>query len=94
MTEPPGSKKTSPLRDPTLANGKKHSWEKGKYTFLALYWSDALKHAGSGQAVVTLKTDAQSIETHHSVPRVGIRIEKHAGSLENKTGETIRYVLT
>ncbi len=103
MTDPPSSKKGTTHKDPTLASGKKHTWEKGKYTWLALYWDDPIshvKHVGSGHAhthaTVTLKADAgeEASQTQYNVPMVGIPIKKRAGSLEHNTGETIRFVLT
>jgi hypothetical protein len=94
MADPAGNKKAAHLKEETLHHGKKIMWEKNRHTWLALYWADPIMHAGSGQATVTLKTDVATSPTHYNVPQVGIHIEKHAGSLENNTGETIRYILT
>lgn len=108
MTDPPGSKKATTPKVLTLATGKKHTWERGKHTWLAIYWDDPIshvkrvKHAGSGHAhthahaTVTLKADAgeEASQTHYSDMRVGIHIKKRAGTLENNTGETIRFRLT
>jgi hypothetical protein len=106
MTDPPGSKKATIHKHPTLASGKKHTWERGKHKWLAIYWDDPIshvkhvKHAGSGHAhahaTVTLKAEAgeEASQTQYSVPSVGIPIKKRAGSLEHNTDETIRFVLT
>lgn len=108
MKDPPGSKKATTHKHPTLATGKKHSWDRGKYTHLAIYWDDPIshvkhvKHAGSGHAdthahaTVTLKAHAgeEASQTHYREMKVGIHINKQAGTLENNTGETIRFHLT
>jgi hypothetical protein len=104
MTDPPGSKKATTPKEPTpLATGKKHSWDRGKYTWLAIYWDDPIshvKHAGSGHvhahATVTLKAEAgeEASQTQYKIPMVGIPIKKRAGTMEHNTGETIRFVLT
>lgn len=96
MADPPGSKKATTPNEHTLANGKRHSWDKGKHMWLAIYWDDPIRQRGGGQPIVTLKADAgeEASQTKYNVPQVGIPIKKRAGTLENNTGETIRFVLT
>lgn len=95
MVDSPGSKKAAPPKEHIVASGKKLMWERGKHTWLALYWEEPVGHAGSGHVSVTHKAEAgeSASQTDYHVPRVGIRVDKRAGSLENHTGETIRCVL-